>query len=595
MKRLFTGLFLSLALTASQAQSFNPQLAAMLQDTLNKYNALITNIKGMSASVYIPGQGSWQGCAGVSYAGQPITRDMEFGIASNTKLFVATTMLILQENNLLDLDDSLSEWLPTYPNINPNITIRQLLNHTSGVADPYFVSPWMDTIMNNPDRVFTPNEVLGWVGPPVFNPGTSWGYSNTNYVLAGMIAEVATGYHISQLIRDSILIPLNLDSTFYDVEEPILGTVAHRWYNTVDYHDTSRVGLNTACGAAGAIFSTASDMTKWYPALMTGQLLDSTSLAELTNFVVTGGPYTYGLGIENNTFFGRTLWGHGGSTWGYRSKTFYDPCLGVAVFGIANSYPAGSDGVTLLLYKTVIDHLPLCAEPISGPTTVCQGENSLTYTVPPVANATSYIWTLPAGVTGISNTNSITVDFDLTAVPSEISVRGTNSFGDGSTASIFIDVIQKPTTPIISQNINTLQSNAPSGNQWYDSNGMIIGANDQTYDATSDGEYYVVATVSGCSSDTSNHINLVMTGMPSNERELSFLVYPNPAYDEVIVEASSSSNATFFELENPIGTILRSGSFDHRLQLNTSAMSSGIYLIKLTSDQKTSIQMLMIK
>ena len=207
-------------LTTRQAKSqpFNPQLASMLQDSLNYYVSAITNIKGMSASVYLPGQGTWQGTAGVSYSGNPITPNMGFGIASNTKLFVATAMLILSENNIINLNDSLHEWLPSYPNINPNITIRQLLNHTSGVQDPIFLSPWKDTINNNSTRVFTPAEVLGWVGAPLFAPGTSWGYSNVNYILAGMVAQSASGFHISEIIRDSILTPLNLNSTFYDVE-----------------------------------------------------------------------------------------------------------------------------------------------------------------------------------------------------------------------------------------------------------------------------------------------------------------------------------------------------------------------------------------
>ncbi|HPD53342.1 MAG TPA: serine hydrolase domain-containing protein, partial [Bacteroidia bacterium] len=126
-----------------RAQTFNANLAAMLQDSLDYYVNAIPNIKGMSAGVYLPGQGYWQGQSGDSYAGQPITADMEFGIASNTKLFVSATMLKLAEDGLLSLDDSVSAWLPAHPYIDPAISIRQLLNHTSGVSDPIFASPWM--------------------------------------------------------------------------------------------------------------------------------------------------------------------------------------------------------------------------------------------------------------------------------------------------------------------------------------------------------------------------------------------------------------------------------------------------------------------
>jgi D-alanyl-D-alanine carboxypeptidase len=602
MKKFISGLILLFVLQSTDAQTFNPQLANMLQDTLNKYNALITNIKGMSASVYIPGQGIWKGCAGVSYAGQPITTDMEFGIASNTKLFVATTMLILQENNILDLDDSLSKWLPVYPNINPNITIRQLLNHTAGVQDPIFLAPWMDTIKNNPTRVFTPNEVLSWVGPPVFPAGTGWSYSNVNYILAGMIAENATGYHISQLIRDSILTPLNLDSTFYDVEEAETGTIAHRWFNTIDYNDTSRVGLNTAAGCAGALFSTSGEMAQWYHALMNGQVLDSASFADLTSFVATGGPYTYGLALENQVFFGHTLWGHGGATWGYRSKVFYDPCMDIVAFGIANSYPAGSDGVVLLLYKTVVEYLPECAGAILGESNVCQGQDSVTYTVPLIPKATSYTWILPAGVTGTSNTNTITVDFGLTAVSSEISVKGTNNYGDGGKSSIAVNVTNKPTTPVITQFCNDLHSDAPLGNQWYDINGPISGATNQVFNVLLDGDYYVVVSLSGCSSDTSNHIYVNLTGIDRIESDLIFSLYPNPARNNICQNIySDRSGIASMNVYDMYGEMVFSNdkigiqqgvnftSYDF-----PAGLKSGIYFIVTSFENKTNNYKLII-
>ena len=139
----------------------------------------------------------------------------------------------------------------------------------------------MDTIKAHPARMFTATEVLGWLGAPFFPAGTSYEYSNINYVLAGMIAKNATGFSIARLIRDSLFTPLSMDSTFYDVEEPASGTIAHRWWNTIDYHDTARTGLNSAAGCAGAIFSTPSEMLQWYNAVFNGQILQPSSLHEL--------------------------------------------------------------------------------------------------------------------------------------------------------------------------------------------------------------------------------------------------------------------------------------------------------------------------
>ena len=515
-------------ISPAKAQPFNPQLAAMLQDTLNYYVSSITNIKGMSASVYLPGQGTWQGTAGVSYSGHPITPDMEFGIASNTKLFVAAAMLKLAESNKISLNDSLKKWLPTYKNINPNITIRQLLNHTSGVQDPIFLSPWIDTIMKNPTRIFTPTEVLSWVGNPVFAAGTSWGYSNVNYILAGMVAESATGFHISKIIRDSILTPLNLTNTFYDVKEPVLGTIAHRWYNTIDYNDTSRVGVNTAGGCAGSLFSTSGDMAKWYHALMSGQLLKPASFTELTNFVYTYGPsYTYGLGLESQVWFGHTTYGHGGSIWGYRSKVFYDPCMGAVVFGIANSYPAGMDGVTLLLYRVLVNHVPGCGGIITGATTVCQGQKSVTYTVSPIANATSYVWTLPSGVTGASNTNSITVNYESNAKSGNITVKGNNLYGDGVVSNLNVIVNSLPNATLTasgptnfclggSVELNAIVA-ASRAYQWQKGANLIAGATLPSYTATTSGSYRVIVsnTLTGCSKTTSSAIVVNAYALPT--------------------------------------------------------------------------------
>ncbi len=508
---------------------------------------------------------------------------MKFGIASNTKLFVATALLKLAAGNQLGLDDSLHTWLPDYPNIDPDITIRQLLNHTSGVSDPLSVPPWMDTIMNNPDRVFTPEEVLGWVGVPTFPAGTGWGYSNINYILAGMVAESATGMHISQLIRDSILTPLNLNNTFYDVMEPEIDTVAHRWYFNVDFNDTSRVGLNTAAGCSGALFSTSADMVNWYQALMNGQVLDSASFAELTDFIPATASYTYGLGLENQTFFGHPTWGHGGSTWGYKSRMVYDPCMDVAVCGLANAFPAGMDGITLLLFRVLVNHLPGCGATITGPTTVCRGDSLVTYSVSEIPNATSYNWILPEGVTGTSTTNSITVSFGQSAVSGDISVKGVNSYGEGAAATLAVTVHPVPETPVVTQNNNDLVSDAPAGNQWYDSGGLIAGAENPVYTPIANGSYYTIVTLSGCSSEPSNIVDYTLTGLSRVGDAFTVAAYPNPFKNELVIEAEGSGEATGFEVINSTGQVVHKGVLTGRILVQTTGFRSGLYLIKPVS------------
>lgn len=439
-----------LAFHYAQSQTFNPLLAAKLQFTLDSLVGSFANTKGMSASVYYPGQGIWNGVSGLSYAGQPITSDMLFGIASNAKLFTAALLLKLEEQNMLNLDDSLHEWLPAFQYVDSNITIRQLLSHRSGLSDPFYTTALLDSIQSNPTHFYTPIEVLSWLEPAALSPGVGYNYSNINYILAGMVAESATGIDVSQLIRDSILNQLLLDSTFYDIEEPITGTIAHRWNNGIDIHSTSRISLSSAGGPAGAIFSTSSEMVQWYHALFNGEVINNSSVTQMTNFMLPG---NYGLGLGKFTFFGRTAWGHGGSTIGYKSRMIYDPKMKAAICGLSNSSPSAVDGITALLYKVLLDYLPDSAGVISGITNVCQGQNLVTYSVPPILHATTYAWNLPSGIIGSSTSNTITVNIQSTAVSGTITVKGINAYGAGSSSSLLVAV---QTTPILTTSISSL-------------------------------------------------------------------------------------------------------------------------------------------
>ena len=584
MKHLAIPALLLCFAARSNAQPFNPLLATMLRDTLNTYVSQIPNIKGMSASVYVPGQGTWNGATGLSYGGTPMTTDMRLGIGSNSKLFVSAVMLKLAENNIIRLGDSLKRWLPNYPNVNPNITIRQLLNHSSGISDPLFVSPWMDTINAHPTRVFTPNEVLSWLGAPLFPAGTSYGYSNINYILAGMIAKNATGFSIARLIRDSLLTPLNMDSTFYDVEEAANGTIAHRWWNGVDYHDTSRVGLNTAGGCAGSLFSTGAEMTQWYTALFSGQILNASSLGQLTNFIETGtAGYQYGLGLSRETTQNYTYWGHSGATWGYRSKMIYDSCLRVSVAGLTNSFPSGMEAVSFLLYRVVKNHIPGCSGALTGTATVCQGTNGVVYTVPPISGATSYSWTLPTGASGSSNTNSITVNFGPTAVSGTIIVRGVNNYGPGGFSSLTVTVKPTPPTPVITQSGNTLTSSAPSGNQWYNGAGAIAGATGTTYSIPANGTYYCVVTQGGCPSAPSNSITAVVTGITTFGNGQSWKTYPNPVsgYFFSEIEGNLPGNAKL-NVYNLSGVLVITDRQVQRVKkIPVDELAAGVYVIEI--------------
>jgi D-alanyl-D-alanine carboxypeptidase len=319
------------------AQPIDSLLASKMQNTIDSMR-LATNLKGISACVLYPGKGMWEGVSGISHNGQPIATGMLFGIGSNTKLFTGVLLLKLAQNNVIRLDDSIYKYLPTYNYINPHITIRQLLNHTSGLFDIISTPGYMDSILSNPNRLYTPAELMSWLGPPLFAPGKGWNYCNTNYILAGMIAEAATGKSYGKLLRDSILSPLKLDSTFLDVFETVLYPVAHPWQGANDNFGVPRKALNSAAWSAGAMYSTAAQMTKWYESLMGGKVLSPAYFKELTTFVGQG---KYGMGIIESIVNGRTVWQHAGTIWGgYNSSMMYDTATGIIICVLINQLPA---------------------------------------------------------------------------------------------------------------------------------------------------------------------------------------------------------------------------------------------------------------
>ena len=183
-------------------------------------------------------------------------------------------------------------------------------------------------------------------------------------------------------------------------------------------------------------------------------------------------------------------------------------------------------------FAVTVNPLPDPAGTITGTSPVCQGATGVIYSVSTIANATGYVWTVPPGATivGGNNTKQITVNFSLTATSGTVTVYGTNSCGNGAVSPPFnVTVNPKPATPVITLLGDTLlSSSAPSGNQWY-FNGMAIpGATGQTYLPTQSGDYYVIVTIDGCSSDPSNTISVIIIGLPTTTITRSFNLYPVP-------------------------------------------------------------------
>lgn len=346
MKKVIIGILLCLIfINTSYSQPFDSAIASDLQFKLDSLKNT-HNIKGISASVYYSNGGLWQGVSGDSHNGVPITADMKFGIASNTKLFTAVSLLKLEENNILTLDDELSQWIGPLNNVDPNIKIKQLLNHSSGLFDFIDVTSFADSVLINPNRVFTSTEVVNWIDPPIFPAGTNTSYSNTNFLVAGLVAESANNQTIEQYIRNNILTPNSLDNTFFPIDETVLGTIAHPWANQNDINNIPRISTNTIAWSAGAMYSNSSDMNNWYQKLFNAEIVSNASL----NKIITT-QNNFGLGIFLINIDGRTVYGHEGDIGGYRSIMLYDSLTQAIVCILINQNPApvAIVGETLLL------------------------------------------------------------------------------------------------------------------------------------------------------------------------------------------------------------------------------------------------------
>ena len=306
----------------SQAQ-VTAELANVLQTALDNSTSA-NGITGSSAAVWVEGQGMWLGVSGFSHDNVNITSNMRFGMGSITKNFTATLCLKLQEDNLLDLDDPISTWLPDIDNVNSNITLRQLLGHRSGVAD-YTDSPdFFPGVIDEPNTVWTPEEIIALIGPPLFEPGTQTSYSNTNYILAGMILEAVTNNTYKDLLEEKIFTPLGLENIYVEAFEPVQGNIAHPHVQGMDIFAVPRTSIGTISWSAGCLVSTPEELTNWWKAYFNNFLTED-SKSQAKDFQPwTGQDFNLGLGLMQFEFNQRNYEGHGGQTIGYNAFSAFD-------------------------------------------------------------------------------------------------------------------------------------------------------------------------------------------------------------------------------------------------------------------------------
>jgi D-alanyl-D-alanine carboxypeptidase len=296
---------------------------------------------------------------------------MRFTAGSIGKIFTAATILQFVEEGRLTLEDSLSKWLPVYPYIDSTITIRQLLNHTSGLYNFVDNDDFWQAIFSEPSRIWTPEEmILAFNRESVFPKGTDWHYSQTGYNLLRMIITDITGSEISTVSRDRFWIPLGLTNTFTSMGEALPANIAHGWWdldNDGDYDDFfSWPRTAFASGIGGEVFSTAEDLAKWARTLFQDKsVLTQPSLDQMLTFhsPCTGEEFLaagYGLGVVKfnpQLFNGLEAYGHSGNAPGYAAACIYLPDYKVCI-GLMDNTEEGDAMLTIAdLLDIITSHI----------------------------------------------------------------------------------------------------------------------------------------------------------------------------------------------------------------------------------------------
>jgi D-alanyl-D-alanine carboxypeptidase len=282
------------------------------------------------------GRATWRGAAGVANVttGAPTRPYMRHRIGSITKTFVATTVLQLVGERRIKLDAPIGRYLPDLVpgEVGRTVTVRMLLNHTSGIGnytDTLFAT--LDGLIEVGRTSYTPRQLveIGLAMPPTNAPGAAWSYSNTNYILAGLLVERVTGRPMEAEVSRRILRPLGLWHTYFPGDEPyIRGPHASAYVPWIDGNLRDFEAYQMSWGwAAGEMVSTMDDLNRFFRALSSGRLLGPALLAEMRETVPVdpslpeaGG---YGLGLFNVTLPCGVFWGHTGGVIGQSTFSFH--------------------------------------------------------------------------------------------------------------------------------------------------------------------------------------------------------------------------------------------------------------------------------
>ena len=312
-------------------------------------NSLVDNngVIGISAAVRV-GADLWLSAAGKNSDENILTIDDKSAIGSITKTIASAVILDMMEVGELTLDDPISMYLSEIPNVDSDVSIRQLLNHTSGIFDYTSHPNFFFSMLTNMDKAYAPIEVLQtFLNPSNFPKGTSQEYSNSNYVLLGMIVKSISGNEFEVEFQNRYNVNSDYPTLRMGVKETLIADIAHLWLDPtftgtgtqVDFFEAgnSLTSIFTAAHSAGAYVSKPQDLVNWSYDLYSGALLEANTMDSLftfSPFLLEGVPYGLGV-VKSELDCGEIAYGHGGNIL-YTANVMYVPQLDLSVAIMTN-------------------------------------------------------------------------------------------------------------------------------------------------------------------------------------------------------------------------------------------------------------------
>ena len=353
-----------LSLNINAQTPVTPFQSAVLQQKLDSCVTAF-NVPGVSAALLLPGDKYWVGASGVSdiYSFDPIDTTHIFYQASVTKMFVAAIIFQMVEQNLLSIDDSIGKYLPPILTVPSSTKIRFLLNHRSGLfnfigGNPAATNSWFSI----PDSIWTPQLAIEtYNSNPAFSQGSSFAYSNTNYIVLGMLIERITGNAFATELKNRILIPYGLHQTFFPPFDSIAGNQVTGWTSFTSlsgpYNTDASLILNDCSTSmfftAGALVSSPRDVAKFTRLLFSGRFVHDTTLILMktcTNVNLGNNCNGYGYGTMRYNFAGKTYFGHAGDLSGFTNLTIHNETddITLAISINRNNAPRGPVALAIL-------------------------------------------------------------------------------------------------------------------------------------------------------------------------------------------------------------------------------------------------------